>query len=163
METSEPTVLSPGGEKRACPEEDLAHPIKRPRIQGKEGKNGGSGSQLSLDLEENDDEEEELVEGVEEEEGDGETFADMMKHGLTEQDVGILKFVSDHEGFSGILKERSVMSPVCFYLSVCEGSSLFHLPMVDACPCVCAIGHSGTLTSSCMRLTKMGRLFGLTT
>ncbi|XP_048864936.1 pseudouridylate synthase 7 homolog isoform X1 [Brienomyrus brachyistius] len=109
METSEPTVLSPGGEKRACPEEELAHPIKRPRIQGKEGKNGGGGSQLSLDLEENDreeDEEEELVEGVEEEEGDGETFADMMKHGLTEQDVGILKFVSDHEGFSGILKER---------------------------------------------------------
>uniref|UniRef100_A0A3B3RZU0 Pseudouridylate synthase 7 homolog n=2 Tax=Paramormyrops kingsleyae TaxID=1676925 RepID=A0A3B3RZU0_9TELE len=109
METSEPTVLSPGGEKRACPEEELAHPIKRPRIQGKEGKNGGSGSQLSLDLEENDreeDEEKELVEGVEEEEGDGETFADMMKHGLTEQDVGILKFVSDHEGFSGILKER---------------------------------------------------------
>uniref|UniRef100_A0A8C3AB27 Pseudouridylate synthase 7 homolog n=1 Tax=Cyclopterus lumpus TaxID=8103 RepID=A0A8C3AB27_CYCLU len=35
-----------------------------------------------------------------------ETFADMMKHGLTELDVGILKYVSDHEGFSGILKER---------------------------------------------------------
>ncbi|MGH0185630.1 UNVERIFIED_CONTAM: hypothetical protein FKN15_018292 [Acipenser sinensis] len=36
----------------------------------------------------------------------GESFADMMKHGLTEKDVGILKFVSKHEGFSGILKER---------------------------------------------------------
>uniref|UniRef100_H3DEW1 Pseudouridylate synthase 7 homolog n=1 Tax=Tetraodon nigroviridis TaxID=99883 RepID=H3DEW1_TETNG len=40
------------------------------------------------------------------EENGGETFADMMKHGLTEVDVGILKYVSDHEGFSGILKER---------------------------------------------------------
>ncbi|KAJ8382798.1 hypothetical protein SKAU_G00035760 [Synaphobranchus kaupii] len=30
----------------------------------------------------------------------------MMKHGLTELDVGILEFVSKHEGFSGILKER---------------------------------------------------------
>ncbi|XP_018421944.1 PREDICTED: pseudouridylate synthase 7 homolog isoform X1 [Nanorana parkeri] len=38
--------------------------------------------------------------------GDQESFADMMKHGLTELDVGIIKFVSSHEGFSGILKER---------------------------------------------------------
>ncbi|KAG8439941.1 hypothetical protein GDO86_005925 [Hymenochirus boettgeri] len=30
----------------------------------------------------------------------------MMKHGLTENDVGITKFVSLHKGFSGILKER---------------------------------------------------------
>uniref|UniRef100_A0A8C6WE08 Pseudouridylate synthase 7 homolog n=1 Tax=Neogobius melanostomus TaxID=47308 RepID=A0A8C6WE08_9GOBI len=30
----------------------------------------------------------------------------MMKHGLTEVDVGITKYISDHEGFSGILKER---------------------------------------------------------
>nr|KAF6419268.1 pseudouridine synthase 7 [Rousettus aegyptiacus] len=43
-------------------------------------------------------------EGDEEEEA--ESFADMMKHGLTELDVGITKFVSSHQGFSGILKER---------------------------------------------------------
>ncbi|XP_069485227.1 pseudouridylate synthase 7 homolog isoform X2 [Ambystoma mexicanum] len=40
------------------------------------------------------------------EDGETESFADMMKHGLTEIDVGIVKFVSPHEGFSGILKER---------------------------------------------------------
>ncbi|KAM7388828.1 hypothetical protein PAMP_024975 [Pampus punctatissimus] len=50
--------------------------------------------------------EEEVPEGeISNGEEDGETFADMMKHGLTELDVGILKYVSDHEGFSGILKE----------------------------------------------------------
>lgn len=48
---------------------------------------------------------EELLEG-EPDDGDPESFADMMKHGLTELDVGITKFVSAHEGFSGILKER---------------------------------------------------------
>lgn len=48
-------------------------------------------------------EEEELEEN---DEGDPESFADMMKHGLTELDVGINKFVSSHRGFSGILKER---------------------------------------------------------
>ncbi|KAM4037551.1 pseudouridylate synthase 7 homolog isoform 2-T2 [Anomaloglossus baeobatrachus] len=50
-------------------------------------------------------EEEELLEG-EPDDGDPESFSDMMKHGLTELDVGITKFVSAHEGFSGILKER---------------------------------------------------------
>nr|XP_060634343.1 pseudouridylate synthase 7 homolog isoform X1 [Anolis sagrei ordinatus] len=47
-------------------------------------------------------------EEIEESVGDGEpeSFADMMKHGLTELDVGITKFVSAHKGFSGILKER---------------------------------------------------------
>ncbi|XP_077120873.1 pseudouridylate synthase 7 homolog isoform X4 [Ranitomeya variabilis] len=50
-------------------------------------------------------EEEERLEG-EPDDGDTESFADMMKHGLTELDVGITKFVSSHEGFSGILKER---------------------------------------------------------
>ncbi|KAM3924768.1 pseudouridylate synthase 7 homolog [Leptodactylus fuscus] len=49
--------------------------------------------------------EDELLEG-EPDDGDPESFADMMKHGLTEIDVGITKFVSSHEGFSGILKER---------------------------------------------------------
>ncbi|KAJ6666333.1 hypothetical protein lerEdw1_000606 [Lerista edwardsae] len=38
--------------------------------------------------------------------GEPESFADMMKHGLTELDVGITKFVSSHKGFNGILKER---------------------------------------------------------
>ncbi|XP_005205429.2 pseudouridylate synthase 7 homolog isoform X2 [Bos taurus] len=54
-------------------------------------------------------EEEEEEDGLseeEEEEEEAESFADMMKHGLTELDVGITKFVSSHQGFSGILKER---------------------------------------------------------
>uniref|UniRef100_A0A803T4Y1 Pseudouridylate synthase 7 homolog n=1 Tax=Anolis carolinensis TaxID=28377 RepID=A0A803T4Y1_ANOCA len=48
--------------------------------------------------------EEEIGESVGE--GEPESFADMMKHGLTELDVGITKFVSTYKGFSGILKER---------------------------------------------------------
>ncbi|KAM4675261.1 pseudouridylate synthase 7 homolog isoform 2-T2 [Discoglossus pictus] len=55
--------------------------------------------------EEESDGEGELLEEVSEE-GEPESFADMMKHGLIEVDVGITKFVSSHEGFSGILKER---------------------------------------------------------
>uniref|UniRef100_A0A4W2IPC2 Pseudouridylate synthase 7 homolog n=1 Tax=Bos indicus x Bos taurus TaxID=30522 RepID=A0A4W2IPC2_BOBOX len=54
-------------------------------------------------------EEEEEEDGLseeDEEEEEAESFADMMKHGLTELDVGITKFVSSHQGFSGILKER---------------------------------------------------------
>lgn len=54
--------------------------------------------------EEEEEEEDGLSEAGEEEEA--ESFADMMKHGLTELDVGICKFVSSHHGFSGILKER---------------------------------------------------------
>ncbi|XP_041441200.1 pseudouridine synthase 7 L homeolog isoform X2 [Xenopus laevis] len=54
---------------------------------------------------EEDFEKDELLDGETEEESP-ESFADMMKHGLTEIDVGITKFVSTHEGFSGILKER---------------------------------------------------------
>jgi tRNA pseudouridine13 synthase len=56
-------------------------------------------------------EEEEEEDGLSEEdteEEEPESFADMMKHGLTELDVGITKFVSSHQGFSGILKERYV-------------------------------------------------------
>lgn len=56
-------------------------------------------------------EEEEEEDGLSEEgdeEEEAESFADMMKHGLTELDVGITKFVSSHQGFSGILKERYV-------------------------------------------------------
>jgi tRNA pseudouridine13 synthase len=56
--------------------------------------------------EEEEEEEDGLSEAGEEEEA--ESFADMMKHGLTELDVGICKFVSSHHGFSGILKERCV-------------------------------------------------------
>ncbi|XP_005377303.1 PREDICTED: pseudouridylate synthase 7 homolog isoform X2 [Chinchilla lanigera] len=51
-------------------------------------------------------EEEEEEDGFSEEEEEAESFAEMMKHGLTEVDVGITKFVSSHQGFSGILKER---------------------------------------------------------
>ncbi|KAJ3596037.1 hypothetical protein NHX12_002446 [Muraenolepis orangiensis] len=88
-----------GGEKRVCPqeEEEAAVPTKKPRVHDED--NGGNSKQPVDEEEEEDDE----VEKVEEE---GETFADMMKHGLTELDVGILKFISDHKGFSGILKER---------------------------------------------------------
>uniref|UniRef100_A0A8C6YB03 Pseudouridine synthase 7 n=1 Tax=Naja naja TaxID=35670 RepID=A0A8C6YB03_NAJNA len=49
-------------------------------------------------------EEEELVESDGEREP--EKFADLMKHGLMEEDVGITKFASLHKGFLGILKER---------------------------------------------------------
>ncbi|XP_066489537.1 pseudouridylate synthase 7 homolog isoform X2 [Tiliqua scincoides] len=52
------------------------------------------------------DDEEELDESGDDGGGDPESFADMMKHGLTELDVGITKFVSSHKGFNGILKER---------------------------------------------------------
>uniref|UniRef100_A0A3Q3NLM8 Pseudouridylate synthase 7 homolog n=1 Tax=Mastacembelus armatus TaxID=205130 RepID=A0A3Q3NLM8_9TELE len=84
------------GEKRGCPEdEEEDTPSKKPRVECDHG-NGRPPQQ---------DEEEQEGEASDEEE-DGETFADMMKHGLTELDVGILKYVSDHEGFSGILKER---------------------------------------------------------
>ncbi|EPQ05659.1 Pseudouridylate synthase 7 like protein [Myotis brandtii] len=57
-------------------------------------------------LPEEEEEEEDGLSEEGEEEGEAESFADMMKHGLTELDVGITKFVSSHQGFSGILKER---------------------------------------------------------
>ncbi|XP_036748276.2 pseudouridylate synthase 7 homolog isoform X2 [Manis pentadactyla] len=57
-------------------------------------------------LEEEEEEEEDGLSEEGEEEEETESFADMMKHGLTELDVGITKFVSSHQGFSGILKER---------------------------------------------------------
>ncbi|XP_062071113.1 pseudouridylate synthase 7 homolog isoform X1 [Lepus europaeus] len=68
----------------------------------------GTGNKNSdTQLEEEEAEEEDgLSEEEEEEEEEAESFADMMKHGLTELDVGITKFVSSHQGFSGILKER---------------------------------------------------------
>ncbi|XP_033048907.1 pseudouridylate synthase 7 homolog isoform X2 [Trachypithecus francoisi] len=65
---------------------------------------GEKNSEAQLEDEEEEEEEDGLSEECEEEES--ESFADMMKHGLTEADVGITKFVSSHQGFSGILKER---------------------------------------------------------
>ncbi|XP_058584739.1 pseudouridylate synthase 7 homolog isoform X5 [Neofelis nebulosa] len=59
-----------------------------------------------VQLEEEEEEEEDGLSEEGEEEEEAESFADMMKHGLTELDVGITKFVSSHQGFSGILKER---------------------------------------------------------
>ncbi|XP_068595603.1 pseudouridylate synthase 7 homolog [Brachionichthys hirsutus] len=90
-------VLIQAGEKRGCPEdEEEDAPSKKPRVESNH-ENGGSPNQN----------EEAEEPGSEEDGEDGrETFADMMKHGLTELDVGILKYVSDHQGFSGILKER---------------------------------------------------------
>uniref|UniRef100_A0A9L0RCY5 Pseudouridylate synthase 7 homolog n=1 Tax=Equus caballus TaxID=9796 RepID=A0A9L0RCY5_HORSE len=65
---------------------------------------GTENSDARLEEEEEEEEDDLSEEGDEEEEA--ESFADMMKHGLTELDVGITKFVSSHQGFSGILKER---------------------------------------------------------
>lgn len=98
MAEAEPVPVQVG-EKRGCPEDEEEVTLsKKPKVE-KDHKNGGPAHQ----------DEEEEPEGEDEGEEDGETFADMMKHGLTEVDVGILKYVSDHEGFSGILKERFVL------------------------------------------------------
>ncbi|XP_060948687.1 pseudouridylate synthase 7 homolog isoform X1 [Limanda limanda] len=85
------------GEKRGCLENKEDTPSKKPKVES-DDENGGDPHQ--------DEKEEPEGEGNDVKEEDGETFADMMKHGLTELDVGILKYVSEHEGFSGILKER---------------------------------------------------------
>ncbi|XP_048952191.1 pseudouridylate synthase 7 homolog isoform X1 [Canis lupus dingo] len=72
-----------------------------------EAVNAGQGKKNSdVQLEEEEEEEEDGLSEEAEEEEEAESFADMMKHGLTELDVGITKFVSSHQGFSGILKER---------------------------------------------------------
>ncbi|CAD7687110.1 unnamed protein product [Nyctereutes procyonoides] len=72
-----------------------------------EAVNAGQGRKNSdVQLEEEEEEEEDGLSEEAEEEEEAESFADMMKHGLTELDVGITKFVSSHQGFSGILKER---------------------------------------------------------
>ncbi|XP_044535885.1 pseudouridylate synthase 7 homolog [Gracilinanus agilis] len=69
---------------------------------------GEGRNNVEAQIEEEEEEEDGFLEEEEEEEEDGEveSFADMMKHGLSEVDVGITKFVSSHQGFSGILKER---------------------------------------------------------
>lgn len=95
MAESEPvTVVVPVGEKRGCPEDEKDDaPSKKPKFESD-----------PLQQDEMDEPEGDASDGEE----DGDTFANMMKHGLTELDVGILKYVSDHEGFSGVLKERFV-------------------------------------------------------
>ena len=67
----------------------------------------GQGEKSSEVPSEEEEEEDGLSEEGEEEEA--ESFADLMKRGLSELDVGITKFVSSHQGFSGILKERFVL------------------------------------------------------
>lgn len=74
---------------------------------GEAGQNRGSLNALSDEKRDSDKEEDdEDIAILEEEEENEDDFADMMKHGLTEADVGITQFVSSHPGFSGILKER---------------------------------------------------------
>lgn len=98
------------GEKRACPEEDSEPTAKKARLQ--DDANGDHATkQTEEDKERMEAEEGGEEEALEDEDGEGESFADMMKHGLSEVDVGIHNFVSDHKGFSGILKERLV----CLY------------------------------------------------
>ncbi|XP_067420586.1 pseudouridylate synthase 7 homolog isoform X2 [Emydura macquarii macquarii] len=123
MEAVEMTSVSL---KRPHSEDEVAtnvDGIKRHKISGESSKTGNN-SEQSIDTvteqsgkplvedkkddiilnEEGEEQDDELEES--DEEGDPESFADMMKHGLTELDVGITKFVSSHKGFSGILKER---------------------------------------------------------
>lgn len=110
MAEAEQSAPLNAGEKRCCQEnEDEETPLKKIRIENKQ-KNGCPPQQG----------EDEEVGGEEcDGEEDSDTFAEMMKHGLTELDVGILKYVSDHEGFSGILKERLVLlQPVSALLIV---------------------------------------------
>nr|XP_040017540.1 pseudouridylate synthase 7 homolog isoform X2 [Gasterosteus aculeatus aculeatus] len=96
MADSEPDPVLVG-EKRGCPEDEEEGTLtKKPRVE-KDQENGGPPHHR---------EEDETTGEASDGEEEVETFADMMKHGLTELDVGILKYVSDHEGFSGILKER---------------------------------------------------------
>lgn len=93
------------GEKRSCPDEDPEPASKKVRVEEEEIKGREDEVEESRSKDENEDEvEEEQLCDEEEEQLDN--FADMMKHGLSESDVGIYKFISDHEGFSGILKER---------------------------------------------------------
>lgn len=99
MADSEPDPVLVG-EKRGCPEDEEEGTLtKKPRVE-KDQENGGPPHHR---------EEDETTGEASDGEEEVETFADMMKHGLTELDVGILKYVSDHEGFSGILKERFVL------------------------------------------------------
>lgn len=114
------TQLTQPGEKRVCPDKDSEQSAKKARFQ-----DDANGSRLTKQTEEGKEEIEAEDGGEEEslaeEDGEGESFADMMKHGLSEVDVGIHNFVSDHKGFSGILKERLVC------LNLCIGSLTFRI------------------------------------
>nr|XP_033815643.1 pseudouridylate synthase 7 homolog isoform X2 [Geotrypetes seraphini] len=119
METVEITSISL---KRPLPEEDQTNDeetkrqkILEPHLAGdpteKEKQRADDKTEQYMKLEEEktaskNEEIDEEVEELDDEDVDTESFADMMKHGLIEFDVGITKFVSSHEGFSGILKER---------------------------------------------------------
>ncbi|XP_072715521.1 pseudouridylate synthase 7 homolog isoform X1 [Ciconia boyciana] len=122
METVEMNSVSL---KRPRSEDDVANAdeIKRQKISEKSKTGNNSGQSVEtvteqpdkslledtkneiIPNEESEEQEDEELEDSDED-GDPESFADMMKHGLTESDVGITKFVSSHKGFSGILKER---------------------------------------------------------
>ncbi|KAM9277603.1 pseudouridylate synthase 7 homolog isoform 2-T2 [Cariama cristata] len=122
METVEMNSVSL---KRPHSEDDVANAdeIKRQKISEKSKTGNDSGQSIEtvteqpdktlledtkneiIPNEESEEQEDEELEDSDED-GDPESFADMMKHGLTESDVGITKFVSSHKGFSGILKER---------------------------------------------------------
>ncbi|XP_026095470.1 pseudouridylate synthase 7 homolog isoform X1 [Carassius auratus] len=101
MEEAEASPLTVTGEKRSLPEEDPGHAAKRLRVEQEEEEQESRGGDEEEPLEQ-----ESQGGDEEEEEQEEESFADMMKHGLSEPDVGILKFISEHKGFSGILKER---------------------------------------------------------
>ncbi|XP_055011844.1 pseudouridylate synthase 7 homolog, partial [Boleophthalmus pectinirostris] len=102
---SEPAVTPEAhvGEKRGFPEDDSEETrSKRPKVDDDDHENGGPAQAEADEAKEGEKAE---AEGSDEEGEDG-GFAKMMKHGLIEVDVGITKYISDHEGFSGILKER---------------------------------------------------------
>lgn len=116
MAESEPVPLPvQAGEKRSCSEDKKEEdtPAKKPKIESDQENEGAPNQNEEASDEEN-----------------GETFADMMKHGLTEIDVGILKYVSNNEGFSGILKERFVLYP---HLTIHNLCSLVYFVLTDWC------------------------------
>ncbi|XP_053320233.1 pseudouridylate synthase 7 homolog isoform X2 [Spea bombifrons] len=87
------------------PLKNVQEPDQMLDIQYKKAIDTDVADEVPVAIVEDEDNEEDVLE-LESEDGEPESFADMMKHGLSEIDVGITKFVSTHEGFSGILKER---------------------------------------------------------
>ncbi|XP_030071896.1 pseudouridylate synthase 7 homolog [Microcaecilia unicolor] len=104
-------------EDRTSDEEAKRRKVLEPCLAGDPSENGEQRADDEIEPSVKPEREEEKIASKNEEDGeedeklddedvDTESFADMMKHGLTEFDVGITKFISSHEGFSGILKER---------------------------------------------------------
>uniref|UniRef100_A0A6I8NUA7 Pseudouridylate synthase 7 homolog n=1 Tax=Ornithorhynchus anatinus TaxID=9258 RepID=A0A6I8NUA7_ORNAN len=92
-------------ERNCLPEPEQPAPVPcRDQRANSEARNQEDDGQEEQEEDDDDDDDGLSEEG--DEPGEVESFADMMKHGLTELDVGITKFVSKHQGFSGILKER---------------------------------------------------------